>query len=98
MHCKEEIDEAELKTFHSFWQSFRPKPNGLVKKQRANELGKDDLDEENRDETLGRLVSAPKVLLRLKYTGPSSGWTIELTKDACVGEYCLFYKSINAQS
>lgn len=98
MHFKDERAEAEIKTFCPSWQSFRPEPPRLMKKQKANDVGKDDLSDENPDEILGRPVSSPKGLLRLKYTGPSSGWTLALTKDVSVGEYFLMdgYRNKNA--
>lgn len=87
--CKEKRDEDEIKIFHQSWQSFRPKPPRLVKKQKTDELDKDDLIEENQREISGQIISSPKGLLCLKYTGPLSGWTIELTKDVSIGEHFL---------
>lgn len=44
-----------------------------MKKQKANDSSKDGLTEENANEILGRLVLSPNEVLKLKYTGLSSG-------------------------
>ncbi|KAM7536902.1 hypothetical protein Aperf_G00000084315 [Anoplocephala perfoliata] len=90
--CEEEGAEHELEIFQPSWQIFRPKAPQLVEEEKTVALSKDDWIEADLGETPGRLVSSPKGLLRLKHTGSMSGWTVELRKNASVGEVLMAEK------